>query len=139
MVNKAETHSELVSMKHKLEADKKQVEKYLIDLEKKLEAVNTTIGLLRGYNTLTPPTQVTTGETSIPDLKGMTQLQALTAIAKANENRFRLLDAKNALLAAGLIKTAKNANNIIFSVIQRSGKFERLSPGVYGLVSEFEL
>jgi hypothetical protein len=71
-----------------------------------------------------------------PAFRGLTQAQALEKIAKNGNGRFRIKDAKRILLDAGLIKTAKNANNIIYNVIQREeGKFRRISPGEYELVA----
>lgn len=101
-------------------------------LEHQLEAVNTTIGLLRQQEieseeeesyTVIPPAQV----------KGLTQEKALIRLAKANGGRFKLAVARNLLLKAGLISNKKNATNIIFTVIQRSDKFERVARGEYGL------
>jgi hypothetical protein len=63
-------------------------------------------------------------------------LEALTKIAKANNNRLKLITAKDLLLRAGVTKSRKNANNIIFNVIKRSELFKRVAPGEYELVQE---
>src|SRR6266581_8253475 len=69
------------------------------------------------------------------EFKGLTQVQALVKIAKDNgNNRFRLIDAKKTLLDAGLVKSKKNAATILFTAIQRSEKFKRVSPGEYELL-----
>jgi hypothetical protein len=64
----------------------------------------------------------------------MKQVEALTKIAEHGGGQFHTTAAKKLLLQAGLIKNPKNANNILFSVIQRSGKFERVEPGLYRLI-----
>jgi hypothetical protein len=69
--------------------------------------------------------------------KGLTQIQALTLIAKENGNwRFKLNDAKRILTQAGLVKSKKNASTILFTAIQRSEKFKRVAPGEYELVQK---
>jgi hypothetical protein len=68
---------------------------------------------------------------------GLTQLACLIKIAQDNgTNRFRVADAKKILLAAGRIKTAKNANPIIYTLIQRSERFRRIAPGEYELIPD---
>ena len=65
----------------------------------------------------------------------MKQVEALTKIAEHEGGQIRTSMAKHVLVQAGLIKNPKNANNILFAVIQRSGIFERVEPGVYRLIS----
>jgi hypothetical protein len=72
-------------------------------------------------------------------LQGLTQLQALVKIAKANNNRFKLSIAKDLLLRAGVTKSPKNANNIIFNVIKRSERFKWVAHGEYELLSDGQL
>src|SRR5438445_7314864 len=90
----------------------------------KYQSVTTTLNLL-GYKTGIdlPPAE---GVPVFSGFKGLTQAQALEKIAKTNGGRFKMKDAKRILLNAGLIRTAKNANNILYNVIQREeGKFRR--------------
>ena len=98
------------------------------------QSVTTTIRLL-GFKTgidLTPFQE----SAIITGFRGLTQAQALEKIARGNGGRFKMKDAKRILLDAGLIKTAKNANNILYNVIQREeGKFKRVAPGEYELVA----
>jgi len=69
------------------------------------------------------------------EFRGLTQVQALVKIARdSGNNRFRLRDAKNLLLEAGLVKSKKNAGTILFTAIQRSEKFKRIAPGEYELI-----
>ncbi|HEX4577772.1 MAG TPA: hypothetical protein VH117_10510 [Edaphobacter sp.] len=88
-------------------------------------------GEVRTYAHVAP-----SGSVDVASLRGMTQIKALEKIARHNGGRLLTSDAKRYLVQAGLIKNPKNANNIIFSVIQRSNQFERLEPGVYRLTAD---
>ncbi|MBA7652922.1 hypothetical protein ES703_60761 [subsurface metagenome] len=64
----------------------------------------------------------------------MTQLGAVAEIAKVIGNKngsFKLNKIKNIMVVAGFFKTPKNANNILYTIIDRSDKFEKVEPGVY--------
>jgi hypothetical protein len=45
-------------------------------------------------------------------------------------------DAKRILTGAGLVKSKKNANTILFTTIQRSERFKRVAPGEYELLPD---
>jgi hypothetical protein len=138
MDNNKPSHSDLMELKQtlqeKLDALYKQVERTKRDYE----SVVNTLQLL-GYKQIVGPTLSTIGVfQAVGDTgyKGLTQAQALEKIARENGGRFRMKDAKRILVAAGLIKTAKNANNILHNVVQREeGKFRRVAPGEYELVA----
>jgi hypothetical protein len=68
----------------------------------------------------------------------MSHLDALIAIAKANNNKLAVKAARRLMTRAGLFKSTKNASSIIFTAVNRSGKFERESPGVYRLIEHRE-
>ena len=126
---------ELEELKRKLQARMEALQLEYKETKDKYQSVVTTLGLL-GFQT-----SVVLGTPSegpfIPGFKGLTQAQALERLAKSNGGRFKMRDAKRALLDAGLIKTAKNANNILYNVIQREeGKWKRVAPGEYALVDQ---
>jgi hypothetical protein len=74
-------------------------------------------------------------ETYLRSFEGLTQIQALIKLATENgKNRFKIADAKKLLLAAGLIKSKKNASNILHNTIQRSERFKRVAVGEYELI-----
>jgi hypothetical protein len=141
MKNNDRTYMQLVAWRDRLDEKQSQLHAELEDVSRKLESVSTTLALLDGSpmpishnlalaeNTLPPPVSI-----DVTGLRGMTQVEALTKIAEHNGGQIQTLTAKKILLQAGLIKNPKNANNILFSVIQRSGKFERVDHGVYRLV-----
>lgn len=112
------------------------------EAEKGLQAVTTTLELLKGG---VSADHITLGEIGtemeadfkalLREFKGLTQIQALVKIAKESpNNRFRLTEARDKLISVGLIRSRKNATNIIFNAIQRSEKFKRVAPGEYELI-----
>src|ERR1700690_3217314 len=99
----------------------------LLVAEKELQAVETTVKLLRGFKGHSE----TVAETDQNELEyykefeGLTQVEGLIKLAKdSGKNRFRMKDAKRILAGAGLVKSKKNANTILFTAIQRSEKFK---------------
>lgn len=70
----------------------------------------------------------------------MTQLEAINKIAKEirDENKsFRLNEVKNIMVIAGFFKTPRNANNILYTMIDRNrDKFEKIKPGIYRLIKK---
>ncbi len=69
----------------------------------------------------------------IGKLRKLTQVQALTVIAKHYGGTFKAQEAKRLLIKAGVMRETKNSTNIIHAVIVRSGKFEKVKPGEYRL------
>ncbi|HEY6765450.1 MAG TPA: hypothetical protein VI386_11805 [Candidatus Sulfotelmatobacter sp.] len=72
----------------------------------------------------------------IGKLRKLTQVQALTVIAKHYGGTFKAQEAKRLLIKAGVMRETKNSTNIIHAVIVRSDKFEKVRPGEYKLKSE---
>ena len=107
-------------------------------IEKELDKVKAAIAAVEAQSPLvaTPKSPASLLETSsIPYLKvkGMTQLQAIIALAKYNGGTVKAQDAKKLLLSSGLMKKTKNSTNIVHSTIIRSEKFERIGAGEYRL------
>jgi hypothetical protein len=74
-------------------------------------------------------------DTYLRGFEGLTQVQALIKLAtESGKNRFKIAEAKSLLLAAGLIKSKKNASNILHNTIQRSERFKRVAVGEYELI-----
>jgi hypothetical protein len=133
-MNQDNTYSELIRLKERLESKAASLSEQLAQIQTQLSSVTTTLNLL-GHKTtgkievqaenqlIFPPQQV----------KGLTHHEALEKIARANGNRFRLVDAKEVLVAARMIKTPKNAYSILSNTIIRVGKFRKIGPGEYEL------
>jgi len=127
---------EVEDLKRNLRAQLDTLTVQLTELKRQLESVETTCKLLKEQESGGKAFMQLAGSIFASDLKGLTQLEALTKIAKANNNRLKLITAKDLLLRAGVTKSRKNANNIIFNVIKRSELFKRVAPGEYELVQE---
>jgi hypothetical protein len=135
------TYTELISLRDRLDRQYEQLQRQVDDVRKKLESVSTTLAMLdegdssSGVATSTSEHSPRGGVIDLSSLRGMTQIEALKKLAEHSGGEFRTMDAKRIFLQAGIIKSQKNANNILFSVIQRSGLFERTAPGVYRIAS----
>lgn len=72
--------------------------------------------------------------------KKMTQLEAIDKIAKVIGNKngsFKLNKVKKIMVAAGFFKTPRNANNILYTIMDRNrDKFEKVEPGVYKVIGK---
>ncbi len=139
MDNNKPSHSDLMELKQTLHDKLDALYKLVERTKRDYESVINTLQLL-GYKQVadftTTSTETTFHVVETERYKGLTQAQALERIAKENGGRFKMKDAKRILVAAGLIKTAKNANNILHNVVQREeGKFRRIAPGEYELVA----
>lgn len=122
-------YEELEQIKSELAGQAEKLRSELKEIEGRLIAVTLAIEVWKSKGTKSA------GNPYLREFKGMTQVQALIKIAKDNgTNRFKVAAAKKLLLEAGLIKSKKNAANILFTTIQRSGKFKRVVPGEYELV-----
>jgi hypothetical protein len=72
-------------------------------------------------------------EFPIAKLRGLTQVQALTVIAKHYGGTLKAQEAKRLLIRAGVMRETKNSTNTIHAVIRRSDKFDAVRPGEYRL------
>jgi len=67
------------------------------------------------------------------ELKGKTQMAALIYIARKSNGLLRVNEVKRMMVQVGLIGTPKNAASILYTLIKRSERFDRVEPGVYRL------
>ncbi len=134
------TYIDLLALRDRLDARQSELQAEIEDITRKLESVSTTLALLDGdemplSHRLRVNRPVSTSPTiDVGALRGLKQVEALVKIAEHGGGIIRSAEAKALLLQAGLISNPKNAANILFSVMQRSGKFERVEPGVYRLI-----
>jgi hypothetical protein len=133
--NTKHRYPDLEKLKNRLEGQVRTLESQLQDAQKQLSSVMVTLSLLKGQEPFSMAL-FPTSTVSANELRGLTMLQALTKIARANNNRFKLITAKDLLVRSGVTKSPKNAANIIFTVIKRSGMFKKVGRGEYALVPE---
>jgi hypothetical protein len=127
--NKQSKYEELEQIRKELAQEAEELRSKLKQIEGRAIAVALAIEVWKSKGTKV------TVDPYLREFKDLTQVQALTKIAKdSGNNRFRLNDAKKILLDAGLVKSKKNASTILFTAIQRSEKFKRVAPGEYELI-----
>jgi hypothetical protein len=126
-------YAELEQIQSDLTKQAELLRAHLKSVEGKLAAVIVAIEVWKnnGATTKTEPNP------RVKALRGLTQVQALTKIAKeSSDNRFRISEVKALLLEAGVVNSKKNATNILYTTILRSGKFKHVGPGEYELLPE---
>jgi hypothetical protein len=100
------------------------------ELDQEIEHVDATLRSILKAQTLSFPKEELF---PVAKLRRLTQVQALTVIAKHYGGTFKAQEAKRLLIRAGVMRETKNSTNIIHAVILRSEKFERVRPGEYRL------
>ena len=131
MENKDQTIRSLADFKRELMEKREKLLRPLQQLDKDLDAVTGAITAMQRFAHMPEPAPAL--EFPITQLRGLTQVQALVAIAKHNDGIIRAQEAKRMLIKAGVMRETKNSTNIIHAVILRSEKFERVRPGEYRL------
>ena len=133
MVSGSKIESEGMALLHDLDSKKQQIEaeysRKLEILNKQIEAVNTTVRLLK-QRADSPESELSI---EVPNVSGMKQVEAVAAIAQRNNGHVKVKDAVRILKAADILK-AKKAWGALHSVIQRSGRFKKVAPGKFELV-----
>jgi hypothetical protein len=128
---KENKYQELDELRLALERRVNSLRSELRKSEAELQSVATTIDLLNRGKVGTEEQ----ADSYLRSFRGLTHIDALVKLARDNgNNRFKVMDAKRVLVAAGLIKSKKNASNILFNDIQRSERFKRVGPGEYELL-----
>ena len=129
MPNGELTLNELTNLIGRLRKQRMETQQRLDEVDNQLEAVETTIRLLSGTTFISSKSELL-----ISELQGKTQLNALITIAGKTNNRFKVTDAKRLMIQAGLISNPKSALSMLYTIINRSGKFDKVKPGEYRLI-----
>lgn len=129
-------YKDLSKIIKKLQEEKKRILNRLNEINKEIRAVETTLKLIgsRGNG----KSVLLAHEELINDLRNrrseLSQLKALIEIADIigdKNNKFRMAEAKNIMVEAGFFENPKNASAILYTIMDRSRKFEKIEPGVY--------
>ena len=124
----------VLALREQLRLKRNRLVEKLAEVDKELESAGVIIRLL-GHK------DVEAAEEAIGiaprELSGMTQMDAIVHLAKKNNNRVKIIVAKQLLSSAGLLNGAKkNHYNILSTIIKRSELFEHIGPGEFELISK---
>lgn len=126
-------------LKSKKEALQARHAAELAEIDNQIEAVNITLRLLREQQNAESIEELKPA--AIPNnLLGKTAREACIEIAKNNGGLVRVADAKDALVAARILKPSKNTWAIVYTTLQRSKEFEKAAgSGVFRLIESVPL
>ena len=139
MANSDLALNELSRVTAQLRADRTKVQQQPAGIDEQLRAVEITMRLCRhdkvraefdDYDAFV--SELRRGK----EQERKTQMDALMAIVAKYDGCFKVVDAQRLMLEAGLIKIPKNAPSIIYTLISRSGRFEKVKAGEYRLLPE---
>jgi hypothetical protein len=133
MVTQDSEPTRLLNLIAQLRARERELESELGQAKSDIEAVQRALALLRGQNGV--PIEDAMQGISVESLKGMSYLAAITAIARTNNGKVKVIDAKRLLLEAGVSLNPKTAYQMITATLIRSNRFQRIAPGTYQLLS----
>jgi hypothetical protein len=139
MESKAKFEAEVLELLSQLDAKKQALQARhaheLEEINKEIDAVAITARLLRQPPTSASPT-LTIQVKSAGDLRGKSARVACIEIANANRGIVKVAAAKEALIAAGILKNNKNAWGALYTTLTRSKDFEKgPTPGTFKLVN----
>jgi len=113
-----------------------QAEKDLEHVVGVIDLYNRDMGPLPKPTTSVPTAVVVTAKNAIGgvlDIRGLSQKQAVIAIAKHNGGIVRAQEAKRMMISAGIMRETKNSTRMVHNAIITSGRFERIAPGEFRL------
>lgn len=142
MANSDAALSELSNLIARLNQEKANVSQRLTEIETQVRAVEITMRLIRHNGKHAEPDSYDALVAKLKKDKNkgkITQMDALVTIATAigDNGAFKVQDAKRVMLNAELISNPKNADSVIYALIDRSDKFEKVVPGEYKLIGGF--
>ena len=133
MANSDATLNELSNLFAQCQAKRNEIQQQLTEVDKELEAILITMRLCSHDETQSKPDlhDMLVSKLTKAKRKKKSQMDALTIIADGYNGCFRVVHAQRLMIETGFIKTPKNAPSVIYTLLARSGKFERVRPGEY--------
>lgn len=135
----------LSRLEQKKSAIQKEYERSLAAVDKEIEAVTTTLWLLRQAQ---PEPQLSDTEEQVFSamasiamaIKDKSAREALIDLARSNKGVVRIADVKPLLTRAGILKDTKNTWGAIYTTLTRSKEFTKVDnePGTFRLVGAQE-
>jgi len=140
MTHNDATYSDLIALRSALEVKHSELQSQLESAAQDLKSVSRTLALLDESHFKPDPSSELASPTVAPidtlSVEGLSQIDALVKIAQHGGGRLNLSEARRIIVQAGLTSSKKNISNILFNVVNRSGRFKRIEPGIYELIEE---
>ncbi len=140
MESNAKFEGEVLALLHRLTAKKEQLQaqytRELADLDRQIEAVQTTAQLMREPPASGNSTAIVTHLVPAALLRGKSVRAACVEIAKQNQGVLKISDATRVLVNSGVIRNKKHAWGATYTTCARSKEFEKDAtiPGTFRLV-----
>lgn len=131
MDGREQTVQYLTQMKRELVAKREKLLKPVQEIEREIEHVTSTLSVVLRNGALDEKESPL--GFPVKKLRGMTQAQALIAVAEYNGGTIKALEARAILVAGGVMRNTKNAARMVHSLIARSEVFLRTGRGEYRL------
>ena len=143
MTSNGRIQTQLLLLVQNLTAKKERIEKELSQVNGELETLQKTIELLEKMKGVEASDQFEFSDKaevnvlpSVESLKGKTQLQAIIEIAKRNNNRIKVGQARTLLIRAGMLKPTRSSWGGLYTQIKRSNRFRKIGPGEFKLINQ---
>ena len=128
-----DTTDELSRLIDSLYRERDKTQNRLEQVADEIRAVEQTIDIYRRKGNRLPQEPLPNVKTS--ELQGLSQLDALILIAERHGKRFKVTPVRRLMVDAGLFKNPQNASGALHTLIQRSGRFEKINKGEYRLIA----
>jgi hypothetical protein len=123
----------LAHLKEKKQAIQARHAQELAEIDREIDAVSTTARLLREAKKAAPIIEATAIP---PNLHGKSTREACIEIAKLNNGMVRVGEARDAIVAAGILSSeSKNTWGIVYTTMSRADEFEKAGTGAFRLIS----
>ena len=134
-------YTELANILNNLNAEKKKMFSKINDITKRIKAVEMAMREIKPISNgkKMPPSSIDLVERLRGIRNGITHQEALIKVVNAigDERKiFRVREAIKIMVNAGLFTNPNNADSIIYTIIDRSGRFKKIEPGIYKLIEK---
>lgn len=141
MANSNGTLTDLANLAGQLRKQEAEAQQKVAEICKQIDAVELTMRLYRHDGTQAMPDihdalVAELRKAKANKAKKKTQMDALILIANKSDGIIKVTHAQRLMVETGFISNPKNAPSTIYTLIDRSGRFEKVKPGEYRLLSE---
>lgn len=136
MANSDATLTELTSLIARLHKEREELSQKFSEIDEQIKAVEVTMRLIRHDGSQAAPDiyDALVAELRRAKAQEKTQMDALKLIANKSNGSIKVTYAQRLMVETGFIANPKNAASIIYTLISRSERFEKVKPGEYRLM-----